>query len=226
MSLIVRKKEIVLQDCGGNLSKKWLIRYYILVSDKPIRQRETIKSSLGKEARYGFAKERIEYLSQFQDDKGHVVFQTPLNTPQQEPLKEEKNKLLSILNQAVTSKSNVLEKGSSKIFPPLMRYFKDFLKEKKTFQLADAYLFRNYLFEIEVFDRSKAKGSLKKLSKKRINNYLSALRELFTESVCLGLLKENPMQVFKNIKFETETQELYQQTEIKKIFEYLLENDK
>lgn len=216
MSLIIRNKEIVLQDCSGDVSKQWLIRYYVLDKEKPVRILENVKKSLTKEERYAFAKERIAYLSQFQDAKGHVKL--PINEAlEKEKAKKQEKTLHFILTEAAKSKLAILSDRTIYTYRPALTHFKQFTQASLTpekFERSNGYLFRNYLLE-------------KGLSKKTVNNYLSVIRELFTEAGRIGLVPEsyNPMNGIPLLPAVMKAQEIFVNEHFTQIYNYCLEHD-
>ena len=213
--MIIRKKEIVLQDQDGQENKQWLIRYYILNKHgEPVRIYENVKKSLNKEERYAFAKERIAYLSQFQDEKGHVLLPEVVKE-----VKEKKdNSLYFILKEAMKSKLATISPRSSYTYKPALFHFKNFFGEKlppAQFERSKGYLFRNYLLD-------------KQLAKKTVNGYMSVIRELIAEAGRIGLLPEsyNPMNNISMLPAVMKAQEIFVNEHFTEIYNYCYERDK
>lgn len=218
MSIIIRKKEIVLQDCGGDESQNWVIRYYVIENLNPIRKREIISKSLTKEERYIFAKKRIAELSKNCDEKGHVILENIEKVTSEKKEKYEKT-LHFILDEAIKSKIGTMAARSiSCAYRPALTHFKKFCDENlipQKFERSNGYLFRNYLLELD-------------LKKKTVNSYVSVIRELITEAGRIGLVAEtyNPMNKIPLLPAVMKAQEVFSEEHFTQIYNYCLEFDK
>ena len=210
-----------LQDCKGNIKKRWYISFYVWDTQKNdiVRKREySINQYKTKEERYAFAKQRVESINTLLAEGFHIdsrkndeVFEELKNVT---TLEDALKKILEIKKQSLREKS----------YGTYYYTLQDFLAWAKKNRLDKT--------DINCFDRYHAQSYVdyliieRELTGKSINNNVAFMKSLFNGLKEREVIVNSPMEKLKKQKEIKTFQNLaYTKQEINNLKNLIKEED-
>lgn len=221
-------REAILSDAGGDLSKKWIVNYYVWSERKNelVRKRTEFNQATKKE-RYEQAKELIKTINEALHDGGFI---DEIAVPKTELSK--KTSLEDAIKFFLNAKRNTGSKNTIKAYVKDLKVFEDWATsagllhtELYKFGTKEVYIFSDYLDNKVQFNKDENAPKKVGYSKKTYSNFIGTLRTMWTMFTAREILTVNPFLKVKkrkgrsgqHIPYSAEQVELYKKTCLEKL---------
>lgn len=209
-------------DAGGDLTKTWYISYYFQhpQTGQFVRFRETFELNRHKQP-----KGRKEALYQFLYAKRILLDNgwSPYESDTNENTLVKAGILLTNCRQAfdraLEHKKGILKKTSYQALRHRAESFLKFLGHENLLQKSIKAISRSTI--MKYLDMELARG----IAKRSRNNELRDLRAIFSSMIDLEIVEENPAVHIKKLSDQSSSNQIYQEHELIKIFDWMDKND-
>jgi len=210
-----------LSDRGGDLSKRWLIEFYVFDATKEdlIRKQISIPSKLttAKE-RYDFAATQIQNINSLLEDGYHIKARKE-KAPK--PVKPEKVKTVKVaLDEILELRGSTFAPKTLEGYKSIVEMFLAYAKEAKIANLDVKKLTKKHIINFLDYRQKEDK-----ISNSTRNNNLAFLSAVFGLLVERELIESNPCNGIKRSKVVVEKHEAFTQEERKKLLQYMEEHE-
>ncbi len=214
-------KNLQVNDAKGDLSKPWFISFYFLDphTGKFVRRRET-----GDINRFKTVKERREALFTLKQVKEVMLNSgwSPFQQYDPEKFLEKSELVFTTLDEAIERvkkhKKLLLKPDSYISFKYKVEYFRSYMENRKLLFVNVKEVTKKYI--VEFLDYKSTHVSIRTR-----NNILIDVKSMFSTMLDMELIDANPAERIKKFKCESERNVIYSPDELKKLFDWLRENN-